>query len=121
MKTIEWGELYNRFGQENRYDANEFEKEISQLIADDEVTNCKGIYYYLFDRKESHLNLRQFDEKMKRAAYEKQNGICAKCGKHFEYEEMEGDHITPWSQGGKTELSNLQMLCRDCNRRKSDR
>lgn len=58
---------------------------------------------------------------MKRAAYEKQNGICAKCGKHFEYEEMEGDHITPWSQGGKTELSNLQMLCRDCNRRKSDR
>ena len=58
---------------------------------------------------------------MKRAAYEKQNGICAKCGKHFEYEEMEGDHIPPWSQGGKTELSNLQMLCRDCNRRKSDR
>lgn len=34
------------------------------------------------------------------------------------YEEMEGDHITPWSEGGKTSPDNLQMLCKDCNRRK---
>lgn len=121
MKNIEWGELYNRFGQENRYDANEFEKEISQLIADDEVTNYKGIYYYLFDRKESHLNLRQFDEKMKRKAYEAQNGICPLCKNHFKFEEMEGDHIVPWSKGGKTEMTNLQMLCRLCNNTKSNK
>lgn len=121
MKSIEWGELYNRFGQENRYDANEFEKEISQLIADDEVTNYKGIYYYLFDRKESHLNLRQFDEKMKRKAYEAQNGICPLCKNNFKFEEMEGDHIVPWSKGGKTEMANLQMLCRVCNNTKSNK
>ena len=36
-------------------------------------------------------------------------------------EEMEADHITPWSQGGKTNLENCQMLCRECNRRKSDK
>lgn len=121
MKNIEWGELYNRFGQENRYDANEFEKEISQLIADDEVTNYKGFYYYLFDRKESHLNLRQFDEKMKRKAYEAQNGICPLCKNHFKFEEMKGDHIVPWSKGGKTEMTNLQMLCRLCNNTKSNK
>ena len=91
------------------------------MIADDEVTNYKGIYYYLFDRNESHLSLRQFDDKMKRKAYEAQKGICPLCKNHFEYDEMEGDHIKPWSKGGKTELSNLQLLCRDCNRRKSDR
>nr|WP_315124993.1 HNH endonuclease signature motif containing protein [uncultured Porphyromonas sp.] len=34
---------------------------------------------------------------------------------------MEGDHIKPWSKGGKTEIENLQMLCRDCNRRKSNK
>jgi len=31
---------------------------------------------------------------------------------------MEADHITPWHQGGKTELSNGQILCKEDNRRK---
>ena len=39
----------------------------------------------------------------------------------FSYEEMEGDHIVPWSKGGKTVPENLQMLCRRCNAVKSDR
>ena len=38
---------------------------------------------------------------------------------HFEIEEMEGDHITPWHLGGKTTADNCQMLCKDDNRRKS--
>ncbi len=120
MKGIEWGTLYNQFGSKT-YEPAELEKEIERLIDDDEVTNYKGIYYYLFDRKESHLNLRQFDEKMKRKAYEKQGGICPICKKHFSFEEMEGDHIVPWSKGGKTTIENLQMLCRLCNNTKSDR
>jgi 5-methylcytosine-specific restriction endonuclease McrA len=32
---------------------------------------------------------------------------------------MEADHITPWSKGGKTTVENCQLLCLDCNRRKS--
>ena len=40
--------------------------------------------------------------------------------RHFELEEMEGDHIVPWSKGGKTIPENLQMLCRRCNGMKSD-
>ena len=47
-------------------------------------------------------------------------GICKKCGKHFELDQMEADHITPWSKGGKTLAENCQMLCKDCNRKKSD-
>ena len=34
---------------------------------------------------------------------------------------MEADHITPWSEGGKTEIENGQMLCRECNRKKSSK
>ena len=41
--------------------------------------------------------------------------ICPKCGKHHEFEEMDGDHIIPWWRGGKTTLDNLQMLCKPCN------
>jgi 5-methylcytosine-specific restriction endonuclease McrA len=47
--------------------------------------------------------------------YERQNGIDKECEDHFE---IEGDHITPWVEGGKTLLDNLQMLCKDFNRRK---
>ena len=45
--------------------------------------------------------------------------ICPVCGKHFEIEEMEADHIDPWHSGGKTVIENCQMLCKPCNRRKS--
>ena len=50
-----------------------------------------------------------------------QKDVCPVCGQHFEYEEMEGDHIVPWSKGGKTVPENLQMLCRRDNALKSDR
>ena len=39
----------------------------------------------------------------------------------YEYNEMEGDHIVPWSKGGKTIPDNLQMLCKRCNGLKSDK
>ena len=48
-------------------------------------------------------------------------GKCPHCGGTFAFEQMEGDHIKPYSQGGKTEYSNLQMLCTPCNRKKSNK
>ena len=39
----------------------------------------------------------------------------------LEFEEMEGDHIKPWSKGGHTTPDNCQMLCRDCNGKKTDK
>ena len=99
---------------------------IKDLLLDDEVENNKGIYQYIFTVDENQKNgdeqilrLRAYSEKMKIAQYEKQQGICKICGKHFEYDEMEGDHIVPWHDGGKTEPDNLQMLCKHCNRTKS--
>ena len=58
-------------------------------------------------------------EKQKREAYERQKGICPICNKHYEFAQMHGDHIKPWHAGGKTVPENLQMLCRDCNLKKS--
>lgn len=119
MKGIDWGGLYDRFKGE-MFDAAKLEKEIQALMMDDDVTNKKGIYPYVLTRNEKYLNIRAFTESQKRAAYERQNGICLKCGKHFELNGMEADHITPWSKGGKTSSENCQMLCQECNRRKSD-
>ncbi len=118
MKGLEWAALYNQY-KNKIFDTAELEKEIILLMADDDVTSKKGIYLYVLTRQEKYLSVRTFDNRMKRSAYEKPKGICKKCGKHFAIEEMEADHITPWSKGGKTEIGNCQMLCRDCNRRKS--
>lgn len=119
MKGLDWGIFYNKFGSGN-YDPKTLEKRIVELMEDEDVSKHSGIYEYLLDGDERHLNIRAFTPKMARAAYERQQGICPKCRKHFEISEMQADHITPWSRGGKTIAENCQMLCADCNRRKSN-
>lgn len=120
MKGLDWGILYNRHKDEE-VDPAKLERKISRLLLDDDVTNKRGIYAYVLDSDERHLNIRAFTDKMRLAAYERQAGICATCGKHFELEQMEADHIDPWSKGGSTSADNCQMLCKACNRHKSDK
>ena len=118
MKGIEWGFLYNEY-KDTLFDSSALEREISSLMMDEDVTKKSGIYEYLLTREERKLNIRAFTPNMKREAYERQGGICPCCGEKFEYEEMEGDHVTPWHLGGKTISENCQMLCKGCNRKKS--
>ena len=118
MKGVDWGSLYNQFKDEV-LDADKLEEEIKKLILDDDVTYKKGIYPYVLTRNEKYLSIRAFTDAMKLKVYEKQKGICAKCGEHFELNQMEADHITPWHEGGKTIEENCQLLCKTCNRKKS--
>jgi len=76
--------------------------EIKALMIDDDVNSKKGVYPYVLSRDEKHLAIRPFTEAQRREAYERQGGICPKCSKHFVIDEMEADHITPWSKGGRT-------------------
>ena len=118
MKGLDWGRLY--FEHKNDVlDPAALETKIAALMADKEVTKKSGVYEYLLTGKEKFLSLRQFDDEDTRTAYEQQQGICPICGQHFEFEKMHADHITPWNAGGKTVPENLQMLCRDCNLKKS--
>lgn len=119
MKGVDWGYLFNQF-EVQETNPNELEQRVSLLMMDEDVTAKKGIYPYVLSGREKYLNLRTFSDNQKREAFERQKGICKICKQEFEIEAMEADHITPWSQGGKTELLNCQMLCKDDNRRKSD-
>lgn len=118
MKSVEWGVLYNEFKDEI-LDAAKLEAEIAGLMQDEDVTKKAGIYSYVLTRREKFLNIRTFSEKQKREAYERQKGICSKCGEYYQLNEMEADHITPWCDGGKTITDNCQMLCKRDNRVKS--
>lgn len=118
MKSVQWGELYNKFKEEELDPAN-LEQRVAELMADDDVTKKRGIYPYVLDGQERHLSLRSFTDNQKREAYERQKGICPVCKKHYELAEMQADHITPWHLGGRTIASNCKMLCADDNRKKS--
>jgi hypothetical protein len=120
MKNVKWGPLYNKFGTK-RLNPTKLEQEVARLMEDEDVDKKSGIYPYLLDGDERHLNIRAFSPNMKREAYERQKGICPKCKekKKWELDEMEGDHIKPWHEGGPTTAKNCQMLCKDHNRRKS--
>lgn len=118
MKGVDWGALYNEF-KDGNYDTEKIEEEVASLILDDDVTKKSGIYPYILTRNEKHLSIRTFSDAVRQKTYEQQKGVCIKCGNKFDISEMEADHITPWHEGGKTIADNCQMLCKDCNRRKS--
>ena len=92
-------------------------------MADDDVTKKSGVYEYVLsgETKERCLSIRTFTDSQKRTVYTQQNNICPHCGQKFDIKDMEGDHITPWHEGGKTVIENLQMLCKSCNRTKGGR
>lgn len=121
MKGLDWGRLYREYG-ENTYDPAALETRVAALLLDDEVQKQAGIWEFVLSGEAPHkrnlLGLRTFSEAQKMAAYERQGGKCALCGKHFDLCEMQGDHIVPWSKGGKTLPDNLQMLCALCNQQK---
>ena len=117
MRSVAWGDLYNRF-KDTPQDSAALEVRVAALMADEDVTKKRGIYSYVLDGKEKHLSIRAFSPNQKREAYERQHGICPMCNEHFEIDQMEADHITPWHDGGKTLAENCQMLCQEDNRRK---
>lgn len=118
MKGVDWGWLYKQF-KDKVFDYQQIDNKVKQLILDDDVTKKTGIYPYILTRKEKYLSIRAFTDAQKLSAYERQGGFCADCGQHFDLTQMEADHITPWHAGGRTVAENCQMLCRECNRRKS--
>lgn len=130
MKSVDWGPLYDQY-KDQSVNTDDLERRTSELMQDPDVTKRSGIYAYLLTDDERHLSIRKFDDREIRAAYERQKHKCAngkRCRtpgntdgkKLFDISEMQGDHITPWSKGGKTTAENCQMLCIPCNRFKSD-
>jgi hypothetical protein len=117
MKGIQWGHLYNAY---KNIDYTNFNNIANDLMLDEDVDNKKGIYEYLFTKQEKYLHIREFSNSQKRFAYEKQRGKCIICNEHFNIDDMEADHIIPWSKGGKTTQENCQMLCKHCNGIKSN-
>lgn len=63
---------------------------------------------------------RNFDEAQRQVIFRRDRGICQICRTKCEWNAWHADHIVPWNRGGKTIVSNGQVLCPECNASKSD-
>lgn len=63
-------------------------------------------------------NDRLFPKEMIKEKLNEQNDICNICNCDLSNKKYHGDHIKKWSNGGKTEYSNLQVLCIPCHQNK---
>ncbi|MDD6388381.1 MAG: DUF262 domain-containing protein [Bacilli bacterium] len=138
MKGLEWGDLYESFHSKS-YNPQSVHEEVMKLYNDMYVQNKKGIFEYILGGCEDTklLNVRVFDEPTKRQVYSnqtiiaQQKGIsnCPLCAvgnnsnkdRIWELREMDADHVTAWSKGGSTDISNCEMLCQTHNRAKGNR
>lgn len=138
MKGLEWGKFYELY-HKNSYNPTEVSKKLKELYSDFFVKNKKGIYEYILDgcKQPQLLDIRMFDEPTKKTVYAKQTadaenkGIsnCPLCAmgsdsnknRIYKLAEMDADHVTAWSKGSATDISNCQMLCKSYNRAKGNR
>ena len=72
------------------------------------------------ETKRSRISGRYIPRDIMLKVVRRDNYICQVCGHHVLDNEIEIDHIIPHSKGGPTSVDNLRLLCRDCNRTKSD-
>ena len=60
---------------------------------------------------------RQVSVAEKRSIFNQYNHKCAKCGKRvYKYNDLEYHHIKKYAKGGKTEISNIVPLCKQCHK-----
>lgn len=138
MRGLEWGELYEKYHRQP-YNSKEISQKVRELLADEAVSDRKGIYEYVLGGCQDTrlLNIRLFDDRTKKRVYLKQTEeanekgisncpLCVMAGdankkRIWKEKEMDADHVSAWSKGGATDEENCQMLCKKHNQIKGNR
>ncbi|OJV31753.1 MAG: HNH endonuclease [Bacteroidales bacterium 36-12] len=138
MRGLEWGRLYETY-KKQPYDPNKISEQLRALYADPYVKNRKGVFEYILGGSviTNLLDVRVFDEATKRTSYSRQTdeaktkdeSNCPLCAighdanktRIYTLNEMDADHVTAWSKGGTTDITNCQLLCKTHNRAKGNR
>ena len=138
MQGLEWGRLYEQY-HTTSYDSAKVSAEVKRLYSDSYIKKRRGVFEYVLGGLQDTklLEVRVFDEATKKSVYAEQtktaktNKIsnCPLCAlghdanksKIWKSTEMDADHVSAWSKGGKTSVDNCQMLCVTHNRSKGNR
>jgi len=138
MKGLDWGRLYEEHHKKG-YNPKKVWESVEKLYADSCIENKKGIFEYILGGEQDTklLTIRVFSEPVKKSIYAtqtieaKNKGIsnCSHCAmghdankdKIWKLDGMDADHVSAWSKGGKTDISNCEMLCKTHNRAKGNK
>ncbi len=138
MRGLEWGRLYEAYHGQS-YDPAQMSAGLKKLDADEYVTSRKGIFEYLLGGSVDPklLNVRVFDDKVKKVAYARQKQAAEQNGKSncplcaagdnanksriYKLDEMDADHVSAWSRGGNSSAENCEMLCATHNKAKGNK
>jgi len=138
MRGLEWGRLYETY-HKKAYSPKKVSEQVKELYGDPYIKNRKGIFEYILGGLQDTklLEVRVFDEAVKKSVYTKQTkeveskgtSNCSLCAighdsnktKIWKLSEMDADHVTAWSNGGATDISNCQLLCKTHNRAKGNK
>jgi hypothetical protein len=138
MKGLEWNRLYKSYGGRS-YDPKAVSEAVQRLYGDAHVKNRRGIFEYILGGEVDTklLDVRIFDDAIKRSVYEAQTiaakekgeSNCPLCAlghdanneKVWNLADMDADHVAAWSKGGATDSKNCQLLCKTHNRAKGNR
>jgi len=138
MRGLEWGRLYEQYHKKS-YDPKKVSVEVRKLYGDPYIKNRKGIFEFILGGSVDTklLEVRIFDEATKKAVYATQTakaekkGVsnCSHCAighdankaKIWSLNDMDADHVSAWSKGGKSDIKNCEMLCKTHNRAKGNR
>ena len=138
MCGLEWGRLYEEY-HAKAYNSAKVSAQVQKLYADPYIKNRKGIFEYILggsiDTK--LLEVRVFDDATKKSIYKEQTikaqkkkeSNCSDCAlghdankeRIWSLDDMDADHVTAWSKGGKTISKNCELLCKRHNRAKGNR
>ena len=138
MCGLEWGKLYELYHR-TAYNPQKVSDEVKSLYGDPYLKKRKGIFEYILGGSKDTrlLEVRVFDDATKKATYSKQTqeaekkevSNCPLCAignnanksRIYKIKEMDADHVTAWSKGGKTDIKNCEMLCKTHNRAKGNK
>ena len=131
---LEWGRLFEAY-HTTPYDPAAVSAKVHELYADGAVKKRAGIFEYIFRWLYRPPDCLKFVclKKVQRRPFTRSKQTQPKeCGKSncplcalgtdnnakriYKFSEMDADHVTAWSNGGATDISNCQMLCKTHNR-----
>ena len=76
-----------------------------------------GRHVGLENRMSKAAKRQPISDEVRMFVWQRDKGRCVQCGSN---EKLEFDHIIPVAKGGSDTERNLQLLCEQCNRAKSD-
>lgn len=140
MRGLEWGRLYEAH-HSKAYNPAKVSERVKALYGDPYVKTRKGIWEYVLGGEQEAdrrlLEVRVFDDATKKSVYAAQTKTaeqadisnCPLCAtghdgnkeRIYKLDEMDADHVSAWSNGGATDPSNCQMLCKTHNRSKGNK